>query len=494
MSPKTNPTDSVKKVDSELEIDEDVEIEFDDSSDRSRQRNSKDRINRDKGTTGSLNHGSKKREDVIETGMKRSTIAGILMIIAFILSLIFPVYFIITIQEVQNATGDTVLEGRIRDQDNKPVANVTISISNTDFLTMSDQKGEYRIENIPVGEHRIEFSKPGYRSIVVEKTLFSEGFLSQADLEANTIDIPGNLTSGLKVDAIEGLFEDKIIVNDDYNSTLFGKIMNSSGSGINNLMIKIEGTNITSVTDESGNYYISGLKPGIITLHLEQMNNANLTKHTFLFASNRSVQLNLTFLEDTPQVINEILGTSATISGQVKDQDGDSVDSVNITLMRLVYNEEFLEAERIGELEPNTEGEFLFENLPADIYQISIIGIDHSILIIDNITVNDNSTVDLGKLKITKFEDEVLIEEEILNEYTIACIAILFIFALLTLLGGISAIQQKRYSLAFFGAITGMAPLVIYTNQANICGATLISLLAFVLLVFSRNEFEFKKK
>jgi hypothetical protein len=61
-------------------------------------------------------------------------------------------------------------------------------------------------------------------------------------------------------------------------------------------------------------------------------------------------------------------------------------------------------------------------------------------------------------------------------------------------LGGISAIQHKRYSLAFFGAITGMAPLIIYTNQANICGATLISLLAFVLLVFSRNEFEFKKK
>jgi hypothetical protein len=93
--------------------------------------------------------------------------------------------------------------------------------------------------------------------------------------------------------------------------------------------------------------------------------------------------------------------------------------------------------------------------------------------------------------ELKKIDDPLEIEEEIKNNETYFCIIMLIIFALITLAGAISAFQRKRYGLAFMGALIGMIPMLLIITS-YICGASIVSLIGLVLLVFSREEFTFK--
>jgi hypothetical protein len=139
----------------------------------------------------------------------------------------------------------------------------------------------------------------------------------------------------------------------------------------------------------------------------------------------------------------------------------------------------------------NINGEYFFFDVPVGIYTVSIIASDYVILRQKNVTVHNASQIILPTLELKKIDDPLELEEEIKNNETYFCIIMLIIFALITLAGAISAFQRKRYGLAFMGAIIGMIPLLLIITS-YICGASIVSLIGLVLLVFSRDEFTFK--
>ena len=64
------------------------------------------------------------------------------------------------------------------------------------------------------------------------------------------------------------------------------------------------------------------------------------------------------------------------------------------------------------------------------------------------------------------------------------------IIAIIALLGGISAYRRKRYGLAFAGAVVGIIPAILPYTDLCICGSAILSVLALLLLVLAKNEFQ----
>ncbi len=57
------------------------------------------------------------------------------------------------------------VEGRTRDNSNKPVAQANIILEKTDYGNISNEQGNYSIENVPEGNYLIRFSAIGYKTV-----------------------------------------------------------------------------------------------------------------------------------------------------------------------------------------------------------------------------------------------------------------------------------------------------------------------------------------
>jgi len=461
-----------KKKDSRLKIDEDIELD--------------DNV-RITETFSSRNEHLRVPE--IKKSIK-PTIAGYLLLITFFLNLLLPTTYFLLIYNIETATGETTLKGQIKDTENNPVANVSVSIVNSNLSTNTDIDGKYRFENIPVGEHEIRYIKAGYRQIKVIKTMFSKDLLSQNDETDNIIDIPGNLTSGISIDAFDGPHTDYLIIEDNFNGTISGKVTNLSDGALNNIQLHILGTNISTQTDDNGNYVLTNVTPGIITMELTQTEGKNKTTVTFLFASNKSTEFNITFNEHLDQKLDEVGNKMGNIYGTILDEDQKPVVNIDIVINIMAQ-----ESQNITTTSDNT-GKFSFIDVPIGIHEIVIFGEDYYITNIRNISLQVDSNMELPQIVLTELKSPIKITEDIASEYSYYCIVILIIFSVITLAGAISALQRKRYSLVFVGAILGMVPVLlpIVSIRVEICLASIFCVISLVLVVFSRNEFSFETK
>jgi len=455
--------DSDLMVDEDIELDEDVKIE-------------------DKIITS-----RKSVNDSIVPRFSKATIAGILLIFVFILNLFLPITFIYMINEIENATGVTDLRGQVLDEDDAPVANVTVSVVGTNRTTYTDIDGKYSLNNVPVGENEIKFAKMGYRQILVRKFLFSKDLLGQTQEDTNIIDVPGVLQSGIYINALEGPFIKTKIVDDKLNSTISGSVVNSAGTPLPDIQVRISNTNLSTQTNNDGQYELNGVSPGIITIEAISALNRITTEVTILFASNESMEVNIVYYENKNITIDRVIGKSESINGSVIDIDKQPI--VNAILI-LDINESIYPNNTI---KSDENGAFIFNNVPLGLYQIKIQAHDYSIVNVINITVNNGSNTTLAEIELNKLESPLKVEEQISSMYTLICVLLLLLFPIITLAGGISAIQKKRYGLAFIGAIVGMFPLILVL-QTYVCSAGVFSIISLVLLVFSRSEFSFRTR
>ena len=349
---------------------------------------------------------------------------------------------------------------------------------------MTDSKGKYSFDKVSVGEHEIHFTKDGYRRIIVHKILFSDDLLENINEQDNNIHIPGQLQN-IYIEPFDGPHIENKIIDDNLTNTMSGFIFNQSGAPISHIQIEVLNTNLTTQTDSDGHYILTNLTPGIIDLQLTHSENTNKTVNTFLFASNVSMELNITYYENEDKILDEVQGKTGNIQGQILDKSENPVEDARIILNSSASSQP------IGTTKSEINGEYFFSDVPVGIYTISIIVSDYVILRQINVTVHNASQIILPASELKKIDDPLELEEEIKNNETYFCIIMLIIFALITLAGAISAFQRKRYSLAFMGAIIGMIPLLLIITS-YICGASIVSLIGLVLLVFSRDEFTFK--
>lgn len=80
-----------------------------------------------------------------------------------ITSLLILLCVLITVSEAQELS-KVLIKGRIIDNDTrKPIFNANVFLANTTIGTYTDEKGEFLIKNIPLGNYNIVFSFFGLR-------------------------------------------------------------------------------------------------------------------------------------------------------------------------------------------------------------------------------------------------------------------------------------------------------------------------------------------
>jgi hypothetical protein len=420
--------------------------------------------------------------------LKRRTIkptaAGYLLIVVFFLNLLLPINFIYYIYDAETSTGHTSLSGEILSEEKVPVDNVTVEILDMNLSTKTDSKGKYSFDKIPVGVHEVRFTKDGHRIITVHKVFFSKNLLNNIGESDNTLDIPGWIQN-VFIDYYTGPAMETKVIDDNLNRTLYGSVRNLTGAPVADVLIEVADNNISTISNNDGQYIFTNVTPGIINLELTSTANENITVYKILFADNKSTEYNLTYDESADRIYDDVNSKFGSIMGRLMDKKGKPIENASVVLE---INSELYPNNTIT---ANGKGDFTFTNVPIGLYNLTVLASGYYITDQVNITVRNGSTVALPDLNLQALDGALVVKEDITNNETYGCIIILVVMAIITLFGGISALQRKRYGIAFMGALIGMVPLILVATS-YICGASLVCLVALLLLVFSREEFTFK--
>jgi hypothetical protein len=130
----------------------------------------------------------------------KPTIAGVLLLIQAIMSVI-AVVFLIGAGMFMGSPGDGFMFFGAEDtgditgevtsfNDGLPIENATITVLGTDLSAMTNEKGEYLIYNVPVGNQRIQVEKEGFNTIILKTFVEPENM--DMDMDPNEPDRPKN--------------------------------------------------------------------------------------------------------------------------------------------------------------------------------------------------------------------------------------------------------------------------------------------------------------
>jgi iron complex outermembrane receptor protein len=109
----------------------------------------------------------------------------------------------------QSAGAQNKISGKITDQNNHPLTGATVFIADINKGTVSDNKGNYELQNLPEGRIKVQFSFIGYTSRLLAVELKGGGpvlvdiTLHQTAIEADEIVISGGYNSTQHENAVK---------------------------------------------------------------------------------------------------------------------------------------------------------------------------------------------------------------------------------------------------------------------------------------------------
>jgi hypothetical protein len=381
-----------------------------------------------------------------------------------------------------NGTGETPLEGLVEDGDGDPVEGVEVTIEGTELVAYTNTIGEYDIPNAPAGEQTIKFYKDGHRVIIVHGTLYNQEILDRNNWDANVIDIPDWLAGGTWTGALKGPYID---INDNLLETgnVTGVVLDEMDQPLMN--VNISGAGLWTSSDEAGHFELEDLSPGRHEFKAVNMSTTGPeTVRIISFIDSNGVET-LDFKFDTASVGNVIdltAGKFGVVTGRVLDENDEPLQGAKVQLVG--WDVEQYEG---NVTYSDQAGNYEFSDIPIGLYNLTAVAENYYINKSLNLTVEHNGTA-TANYKL----DYISSPRKVTADLTVIyyCLLIFFIIAIIALLGGISAYRRKRYGLAFAAAVLGVIPAVLISTELFICGGAIVSVIALLLLVLAKNEFE----
>lgn len=411
-------------------------------------------------------------------------LAAVLLIIVFGLIMFTVINQALGTYEMVNGTGKTPLEGLVEDGDGDPVEGVAVTIEDTDLIVYTNSLGEYEIPEAPSGEQTVKFYKDGHRVIIVHTMLYSKDILERNNWDANVIDIPDWVPGGSWSGALKGPYIE-VSTNPQENGKVSGIVEDAGDKPLSNVKINVTGTLLSTTTDEGGHYEFTNLTPG--RYELNAVNITSTGTETIRVISVVTAQdhqtINLKFDATTVNTtIDLTAGKFGEVTGRVVDENDEPLPDAKVQIVN-----SDIEIDGVNITYTDQSGNFRFDDIPIGIYDLAAVAENYYINKSLNLTVEHNGIVNENfTLKSISSPREVTADLAVIYY----CLVIFAIIAIIALLGGISAYRRKRYGLAFAGAVVGIIPAILMNTELCICGSAILSVLALMLLVLAKNEFQ----
>lgn len=379
-------------------------------------------------------------------------IAGWMLLLVFFF-LIFPIIS----YGFNSSTGTEKIYGIVQDSNDEYLENTIIEIIGKNITTETDKNGSFEIDKVPEGEVEVKFYKEGFRVKIVKIHLFDGyeynlsvsldyyiGIIKADELKNGTIS--GNVT---KKDTLEPI--NNVSVN----------ILS-----INNKNISKDNKNLTTKTNENGNYLIDNIPVGIIEIRAS-IDEYNTTFNKIVLQENESKTVDFTLKNgNEEEIYDNVKGKFGIMKGEIMDKNNSPISHVNISILttdiKVITNVDGSYSVKIPYGKYKVKAEI--ENYPV-VYKY---------IVIDNETYL-NFTLENG------LEPEL--KDDIPN--LVVCYSVIGIFSVIILLGGICSLKRKLYAIAFIGSLFGVVLGFYFGNPLII----VLSVIALSLIWISKEEF-----
>ena len=179
------------------------------------------------------------------------------------------------------------LKGTVIDAETQsPVAGATVMILGTDLGAASDEQGEFRIKNVPVGGYSVSVRSIGYDPTVRTDVIVRAGRITviAAALQANVTEVEGMTVSG-------GYFSDSPTDptgSIEYSSEEIRRAPGSAGD-VSRIMFSLP--SVAKVNDQVNNLIVRGGSPTENSFYLENIEIPNINHYPLFGTSGGPISL-----------------------------------------------------------------------------------------------------------------------------------------------------------------------------------------------------------
>lgn len=145
-----------------------------------------------------------------------------------------------------------VLAGEVRDLAGAPLARVRVAVGRTPRAAESDTTGRFEVTDVPVGEHVVQVTRPGYEPLDFTVQVPEPGRL---EVSLSLRAVPPS--AGARPQGAPPLLE--------------GVVRDDAGHPIPEVEVSAMGTDATAVTDSLGRFRLSDLSPGPYLLRFRRI-------------------------------------------------------------------------------------------------------------------------------------------------------------------------------------------------------------------------------
>ncbi|MCK4893465.1 MAG: TonB-dependent receptor [Calditrichia bacterium] len=207
--------------------------------------------------------------------------------------MLFQWIHLVPVQASDISTGR--VEGRLIDAETKmPLIGANILIINTVLGAASDMKGEFVIENVPVGNYSLQFSYIGYKSVIKTDVIIRPGRRSFVQAELNMAAISSD-----EVVVTAGYFNQKSDQPLSLANFSREEIRRAPGSAGDVSRIILGLPSLAKMDDQSNNLIVRGGSPLENTFYIDNMEMPNINHFPTQGASGGAIGiLNVDLIED----------------------------------------------------------------------------------------------------------------------------------------------------------------------------------------------------
>jgi hypothetical protein len=294
------------------------------------------------------------------------------------------------------------IEGVVYLQGQERSGGVRVQVDGTQFVTVSNDDGAYRVMNLPAGNYSLTFSRQDYRPFTATNVMVASGLtttLAEAALERISqpviVGAPAATTTATVVATPIGTPIVASQMNGDRVITGMVELTDAQGASVTDFtraVVAINDSDIVATLDDQGRFRIPNLSPGIYTL-IGSMDNGEPTK----------VPVDLT-TQQTATVLLKISGAAAakskgSVIGRVilpglDDQPLPDASGVRIGLAGT-------QATAISA----KDGTFKLEDVPEGTYSVVATKDGYEDFKSDNIEVTAATPTDLGEITLEAKRD-----------------------------------------------------------------------------------------